>query len=50
MQVVLLGIPKHNFYHFCLIFYVYINIHEYLSEVIRIFNQLLFGTKFCSLG
>ena len=37
--------------------YVYINIHKYLNEIIRIFNhfvqmamfQLLFDTKFCSL-
>ena len=38
--------------------YVYINILEYLSKIIRIFNnfgqmampQLLFGTKIFSLG
>ena len=38
--------------------YVNINILEYLDKIIRIFNhfhqmamsQLLFGTKFCSLG
>ena len=40
-----------------LISYVYINIHEYLNEIIRIFNhfsqmalsQLLLGTKFCRI-
>ena len=45
------------FYHFLLISYVYINIHEYLNEIIRIFNhfsqvalsQFLFGTKFCRI-
>ena len=37
--------------------YVYININEYLNDIIRIFNhfsqmalsQLLFGTKFCRI-
>ena len=50
------GIPSLCFYHFCLIFYVYININKY-SKIIRIFHhfgqnaisQLLFGKKSCSL-
>ena len=46
------------FYQFCLVSYVYINIHEYLNLIISIFNhfsemimsQLLLGTNFYSLG
>ena len=46
------------FYQFCLMSYVYINIHEFFNEIIRIFihvhqitmSQLIFGTKSCSLS
>ena len=51
------SIPPNFSTNFFLISYVYINIHEYLNEIIRIFNhfsqmalsQLLLGIKSCRI-
>ena len=52
-----LCIPPYFFLPSFLISYVFINIHEYLNEIIRIFyhfdqmamSQLFFGTKFSKI-